>query len=225
MPKKWVPTNYTSRQLDTVDQRFTPFISICLFAEGAPCSQLSRSLRSRWDVLNVVSEKFLRVLKSNTNVAVHWLCCIEGGLFVGLPEEIPLSTMVTEDDLKYYVSQYKERGFRSQDQFWKKLVFVSPRWVNNCLVFCPAGDRWTGTATWTWTGSGCVLDQLKRFVTASTYNWGFQKYGSQFLPVEWKITEWGYYFYERHNIALINFDIQSHYFTVSQTFSKFVIMK
>lgn len=73
----------------------------------------------------------------------------------------------------------------------KKLVFVSPRWVNNCLVFCPAGDRWTGTATWTWTGSGCVLDPLKRFVTASTYNWGFQKYGSQFLPVEWKITEWG----------------------------------
>lgn len=65
------------------------------------------------------SKTFLRMLKSN-----WWLCCIEGGLFVGLPKEVPLGTMVTEDDLKFYVSQYKERGFRSQDQdiFWKTAI-------------------------------------------------------------------------------------------------------
>lgn len=39
---------------------------------------------------------------------------ITGGLFVGLPEQIPRSSMLTEADLQYYVSQYKERGFRLQ---------------------------------------------------------------------------------------------------------------
>ncbi|XP_070814130.1 bifunctional epoxide hydrolase 2 [Chaetodon trifascialis] len=38
--------------------------------------------------------------------------CARGGLFVGLPEKIPRSCMLTEADLQYYVSQYKERGFR-----------------------------------------------------------------------------------------------------------------
>lgn len=39
---------------------------------------------------------------------------ITGGLFVGLPEQIPRSSMLTEADLQYYASQYKERGFRLQ---------------------------------------------------------------------------------------------------------------
>ncbi|XP_076579452.1 bifunctional epoxide hydrolase 2 [Chaetodon auriga] len=38
--------------------------------------------------------------------------CARGGLFVGLPKQIPRSSMLTEADLQYYVSQYKERGFR-----------------------------------------------------------------------------------------------------------------
>ncbi|XP_027147227.1 bifunctional epoxide hydrolase 2 [Larimichthys crocea] len=38
--------------------------------------------------------------------------CARGGLFVGLPEQIPRSSMLTEAELQYYVSQYKERGFR-----------------------------------------------------------------------------------------------------------------
>uniref|UniRef100_A0AAQ6ACN4 AB hydrolase-1 domain-containing protein n=1 Tax=Amphiprion ocellaris TaxID=80972 RepID=A0AAQ6ACN4_AMPOC len=38
--------------------------------------------------------------------------CARGGLFVGLPEQIPRSSMLTEADLQYYVSQYKDRGFR-----------------------------------------------------------------------------------------------------------------
>ncbi|KAM9334035.1 bifunctional epoxide hydrolase 2 [Symphorus nematophorus] len=38
--------------------------------------------------------------------------CARGGLFVGLPEQNPRSSMLTEADLQYYVTQYKERGFR-----------------------------------------------------------------------------------------------------------------
>nr|XP_040031320.1 bifunctional epoxide hydrolase 2 isoform X4 [Gasterosteus aculeatus aculeatus] len=38
--------------------------------------------------------------------------CARGGLFVGLPEQIPRGCMLTEADLRYYVSQYRERGFR-----------------------------------------------------------------------------------------------------------------
>ncbi|XP_051798076.1 bifunctional epoxide hydrolase 2 isoform X2 [Acanthochromis polyacanthus] len=52
--------------------------------------------------------------------------CARGGLFVGLPEQIPRSSMLTEADLQYYVSQYKERGFRrplnwyrNREETWK----------------------------------------------------------------------------------------------------------
>ncbi|XP_015249181.1 PREDICTED: bifunctional epoxide hydrolase 2 [Cyprinodon variegatus] len=38
--------------------------------------------------------------------------CARGGLFVGLPEQIPRSAMLTEADLQYYVSQFRESGFR-----------------------------------------------------------------------------------------------------------------
>uniref|UniRef100_UPI0037E701A5 bifunctional epoxide hydrolase 2 n=1 Tax=Semicossyphus pulcher TaxID=241346 RepID=UPI0037E701A5 len=38
--------------------------------------------------------------------------CARGGLFVGLPEHYPRSSMLTEADLLYYISQFKEQGFR-----------------------------------------------------------------------------------------------------------------
>ncbi|KAM3585400.1 uncharacterized protein V6R79_016897 [Siganus canaliculatus] len=38
--------------------------------------------------------------------------CARGGILVGLPDQIPLSSMLTTDDLQYYVSRFKERGFR-----------------------------------------------------------------------------------------------------------------
>jgi len=41
------------------------------------------------------------------------VCACAGGLFVGLPEQIPRSCILTEADLQYYVSQYEEQGFRS----------------------------------------------------------------------------------------------------------------
>lgn len=51
------------------------------------------------------------------NAAMCCLCCVTGGLFVDLPEQIPQSSMLTEADLQYYVGQYKERGFRSEQKF------------------------------------------------------------------------------------------------------------
>lgn len=38
--------------------------------------------------------------------------CVRGGLFVGQPEDLPLTSMLTEADLQFYVSRYKDQGFR-----------------------------------------------------------------------------------------------------------------
>ncbi|XP_068434671.1 bifunctional epoxide hydrolase 2 [Clinocottus analis] len=38
--------------------------------------------------------------------------CARGGLFVGQPQQIPRSCMLTEADLQFYIDQYRERGFR-----------------------------------------------------------------------------------------------------------------
>lgn len=39
-----------------------------------------------------------------------WL--FAGGLFVGTPEEPSLSRLVTEEDIQFYVQQFKKSGFR-----------------------------------------------------------------------------------------------------------------
>ncbi|GAA6233097.1 bifunctional epoxide hydrolase 2 [Lates japonicus] len=54
--------------------------------------------------------------------------CARGGLFVGLPEEIPMSSMLTEADLQYYVSQYKENGFR-RPLNWYRNMEVNSKWT------------------------------------------------------------------------------------------------
>ncbi|XP_043965283.1 bifunctional epoxide hydrolase 2 isoform X2 [Gambusia affinis] len=38
--------------------------------------------------------------------------CARGGLFVGLPQQIPRSSMLTEADLRYYVDRFRGSGFR-----------------------------------------------------------------------------------------------------------------
>ncbi|KAA8579457.1 hypothetical protein FQN60_006550, partial [Etheostoma spectabile] len=50
------------------------------------------------------------------------------GLFVGLPEQIPRGRMLTEADLQYYVSQYKERGFR-RPLNWYRNGEANWRWM------------------------------------------------------------------------------------------------
>ncbi|KAK5891041.1 hypothetical protein CgunFtcFv8_018335 [Champsocephalus gunnari] len=53
--------------------------------------------------------------------------CARGGLFVGLPEQIPRGCMLTEAELQYYVGQYKERGFR-RPLNWYRNGAASWRW-------------------------------------------------------------------------------------------------
>ncbi|KAG7328416.1 hypothetical protein KOW79_008360 [Hemibagrus wyckioides] len=38
--------------------------------------------------------------------------CKRGGLFVGLPEEVPRSAILSEAELQYYIQQYRKSGFR-----------------------------------------------------------------------------------------------------------------
>ncbi|CAJ1086877.1 bifunctional epoxide hydrolase 2 [Xyrichtys novacula] len=54
--------------------------------------------------------------------------CARGGLFVGLPEQIPRSSMLTEADLKFYVSQYKEKGFR-RPLNWYRNNEANQKWM------------------------------------------------------------------------------------------------
>lgn len=44
-----------------------------------------------------------------------------GGLFVGLPEEIPRSKMISESDLQYYIKQFKKSGFRGPLNWYRNM--------------------------------------------------------------------------------------------------------
>ncbi|XP_071335788.1 bifunctional epoxide hydrolase 2 isoform X2 [Trachinotus anak] len=54
--------------------------------------------------------------------------CARGGLLVGLPEQIPRSSMLTEADLQYYVSRYKDNGFRGPLN-WYRNSDVNWKWM------------------------------------------------------------------------------------------------
>ncbi|XP_071369926.1 bifunctional epoxide hydrolase 2 [Centroberyx affinis] len=54
--------------------------------------------------------------------------CARGGLFVGLPEEIPRSPMLSEAALQFYISQYKEKGFRGPLN-WYRNGDANWRWM------------------------------------------------------------------------------------------------
>ncbi|XP_075950920.1 bifunctional epoxide hydrolase 2 [Anarhichas minor] len=54
--------------------------------------------------------------------------CARGGLFVGLPQQIKRSCMLTEADLQFYVSQYGERGFR-RPLNWYRNMEANWRWM------------------------------------------------------------------------------------------------
>ncbi|XP_028323369.1 bifunctional epoxide hydrolase 2 [Gouania willdenowi] len=59
--------------------------------------------------------------------------CARGGLFVGLPEEIPRSSMLTEAELQCYVSQYKVQGFRGPLNWYRNHV---ANWKWTCSRPC-----------------------------------------------------------------------------------------
>ncbi|KAG7465873.1 hypothetical protein MATL_G00158410 [Megalops atlanticus] len=47
--------------------------------------------------------------------------CKRGGLFVGLPEEVPRSSILSETALKYYVQQYRKSGFRGPLNWYRNI--------------------------------------------------------------------------------------------------------
>uniref|UniRef100_A0A8C5MM50 Epoxide hydrolase 2 n=1 Tax=Leptobrachium leishanense TaxID=445787 RepID=A0A8C5MM50_9ANUR len=44
-----------------------------------------------------------------------------GGLFVGAPEDPPMSKMLTESDLRFYVTQFKKSGFRGPLNWYRNM--------------------------------------------------------------------------------------------------------
>ncbi|KAM9316361.1 bifunctional epoxide hydrolase 2 [Gastrophryne carolinensis] len=44
-----------------------------------------------------------------------------GGLFVGIPEEVPRSKILSEFDLQYYVTQFKKSGFRGPLNWYRNM--------------------------------------------------------------------------------------------------------
>ncbi|KAK1793303.1 hypothetical protein P4O66_011691 [Electrophorus voltai] len=80
--------------------------------------------------------------------------CKRGGLFVGLPEEVPRSALLSETALQYYVQQYSKQGFRNRPVLngFEKLHASVPL-LRKCFV---QGDHLTGIGTWRGTGDGCV---------------------------------------------------------------------
>ncbi|XP_075951209.1 bifunctional epoxide hydrolase 2-like [Anarhichas minor] len=56
------------------------------------------------------------------------VCVCVGGLFVGLPQQIKRSCLLTEADLQFYVSQYGERGFR-RPLNWYRNMEANWRWT------------------------------------------------------------------------------------------------
>lgn len=67
--------------------------------------------------VRVAAEMHVHGLDVYSNVVL--VRFITGGLFVGLPEEIPQSSMLTQADLQYYVSQFEKTGFR-----WSTFLLV-----------------------------------------------------------------------------------------------------
>eukprot|EP00066_Takifugu_rubripes_P003809 XP_003966690.1 PREDICTED: bifunctional epoxide hydrolase 2 [Takifugu rubripes] len=66
--------------------------------------------------------------------------CARGGLFVGQPEDIPLTSMLTEADLQFYMSRYKDQGFR-RPLNWYRAMGANMKWTSsrpNHKVLVPA---------------------------------------------------------------------------------------
>ncbi|XP_044145429.1 bifunctional epoxide hydrolase 2 [Bufo gargarizans] len=66
--------------------------------------------------------------------------CKRGGLFVGLPEEIPQSKIISKAELEFYVSQFKKTGFRGPLN-WYRNMDRSWEWAvkaHNWKILVPA---------------------------------------------------------------------------------------
>ncbi|XP_038591152.1 bifunctional epoxide hydrolase 2-like [Micropterus salmoides] len=97
-------------------------VHLCVL-QGAAEAELEKDLERTFKIFFFSSgEAAKRPAVSTAGV------CARGGLFVGLPEQIPRSSVLTEADLQYYVSQYRERGFR-RPLNWYRNGEANWRWM------------------------------------------------------------------------------------------------
>jgi soluble epoxide hydrolase/lipid-phosphate phosphatase len=93
---------------------------------GRPEAELSRNVRRTFTL-------FFRTSKSRDGgdssdvVALTKTVTARGGFLVGLPEEMPRSIMLTQEDLDYFVSEYERTGFRGGLN-WYRNVPANWRW-------------------------------------------------------------------------------------------------
>uniref|UniRef100_A0A673ZXG7 Epoxide hydrolase 2, cytoplasmic n=1 Tax=Salmo trutta TaxID=8032 RepID=A0A673ZXG7_SALTR len=62
--------------------------------------------------LSLVNDLCCVVLQDNVPEINTAGVCARGGLFVGLPDEIPRSSILSETALQFYITQFKDKGFR-----------------------------------------------------------------------------------------------------------------
>ncbi|XP_026217120.1 bifunctional epoxide hydrolase 2 isoform X2 [Anabas testudineus] len=89
---------------------------------GVAEAELEKDLERTFKIFFSSSREASRPALSTAGV------CARGGLFVGLPEQVPKSSMLTDSDLQYYVSQYRENGFR-RPLNWYRNTEVNWKWM------------------------------------------------------------------------------------------------
>uniref|UniRef100_A0A8C7W382 Epoxide hydrolase 2, cytoplasmic n=1 Tax=Oncorhynchus mykiss TaxID=8022 RepID=A0A8C7W382_ONCMY len=66
--------------------------------------------------------------------------CARGGLFVGLPNEIPRSSILSETALQFYITQFKDKGFRGPLNWYRNVVsnwkWLCSRPRAKCVCVC-----------------------------------------------------------------------------------------
>ncbi|KAG7236316.1 hypothetical protein INR49_001135 [Caranx melampygus] len=125
----WNMAQYFPERVRAVASLNTPLFPVCtgdaVSSSGAAAvHQHRRGLCSRSE-----EDFLLSITQMNQSAQSHQLVRDQrGGLFTGLPEQIPMSSIMTEADLQYYVSRYKKNGFR-RPLNWYRNDNVNWRWM------------------------------------------------------------------------------------------------
>lgn len=90
---------------------------------GVAEAELERNLERSFKVMFFGSDE-----KDKRPPLVSEGVCKRGGLFVGIPEDVPRSAILSEAALKFYVQQYSKRGFRGPLN-WYRNVERNWRWM------------------------------------------------------------------------------------------------
>ncbi|XP_066524539.1 bifunctional epoxide hydrolase 2 [Hoplias malabaricus] len=89
---------------------------------GVAEAELEKNLARTFNLLFTASDETDKRFVDSSGVLK------KGGLFVGLPEDIPRSAILSEKELQYYVQQYTKSGFRGPLN-WYRNVERNWRWL------------------------------------------------------------------------------------------------